>query len=424
MRPPPGALEEGTIALDASEDREARRLGVTREPFFWLGGEVESRVAVLPEGPHVLRVASPGGRALLRVELAVANGAPRPRVPPPAPPSPAPFAPADEPLRPAPPVGEDPDVGPLSVGAYARLVDSELTEEDLRLPLRFLELGVDVHRELIERRAWVAAAGFGRLRDGPESVGAEARFDLGSSGWVPGVALSGRLVLQPGAGGALGGRASASAFWSIPLGELTLSPWAGFTLLAVDESLRGLPGADKDIFTPYAAEHRTQASVGARLRHRPFVDALVTAGTSLRLSPVPSTLDRIDATLDLDLLPGRGLFPWIQLGWLASYRPENETRDEAFLRDAFTAGLTFWSWLSRGHRVSLGAEGTFLFDIPSPAETSPRLSALLFARYDTTAGRGLRDFPPRVTPFRDRQEEGSGSIERERPAVEPSWEDP
>ncbi|WP_437481639.1 hypothetical protein WME75_38600 [Sorangium sp. So ce1014] len=421
---PPGALEEGTIALDASEDREARRLGVTREPFFWLGGEVESRVAVLPEGPHVLRVASPGGRALLRVELAVATGAPRPRVPPPAPPSPAPLAPAGEPLRPAPPVGEDPDVGPLSVGAYARLVDSELTEEDLRLPLRFLELGVDVHRELIERRAWVAAAGFGRLRDGPESFGAEARFDLGSSGWVPGVALSGRLVLQPGAGGALGGRASASAFWSIPLGELTLSPWAGFTLLAVDESLRGLPGADKDIFTPYAAEHRTQASLGARLRHRPFVDALVTAGTSLRLSPVPSTLDRIDATLDLDLLPGRGLFPWIQLGWLASYRPVNETRDEAFLRDAFTAGLTFWSWISRGHRVSLGAEGTFLFDLPSPAETSPRLSALLFARYDYTAGRGLRDFPPHATPFRDRQEEGSGSIERERPAVEPSWEDP
>ncbi|AUX36787.1 uncharacterized protein SOCE836_090020 [Sorangium cellulosum] len=372
----------------------------------------------------MLRVASPGGRALLRVELAVAHGAPRPRVPPPAPPPPAPLAPAEEPLRPAPPVGEDPDAGPLSVGGYARLVDAELTEEDLRLPLRFLELGVDVHRELIERRAWVAAAGFGRLRDGPESFGAEARFDLGSRGWIPGASLSGRVVFQPGGSDAVGGRASASAFWSIPLGELTLSPWAGFTYLAVDESLRGFPGADKDIFTPYAAGHRTQASLGARLRHRPFVDALVTAGTSLRLSPVPSTLDRIDATLDLDLLPGRGLFPWIQLGWLASYRPENEMRDEAFLRDAFTAGLTFWSWLSRGHRVSLGAEGTFLFDIPSPAETSPRLSALLFARYDYTAGRGLRDFPPQSTPFRDRQEEGSGLIERERPAVEPSWEDP
>ncbi|XXT17945.1 hypothetical protein WME94_47730 [Sorangium sp. So ce429] len=422
----PGAVEEGTIALDATEDRAARRLGVTREPFFWLGGEVEARVAVLPEGPHVLRVASPGGRALLRVELAVATGAPRPRVPPPAPPPPAPVSPADELLRPAPPVGEDPDAGPLSIGAYARLVDSELTEEDLRLPLRFLELGVDVHRELIERRAWISAAGFGRLRAGPESFGAEARFDLSSSGWVPGAALSGRVVFQPGAGdAAVGGRASASAFWSIPLGgELTLSPWAGFTLLAVDESLRGVSGADKDIFTPYADEHRTQASLGARLRHRPFVDALVTAGTSLRLSPVPSTLDRIDATLDLDLLPGRGLWPWIQLGWLASYRPVNETRDEAFLRDAFTAGLTFWSWFSRGHRVSLGAEGTFLFDIPSPAQTSPRLSALLFARYDYTAGRGLRDFPPQSTPFRDRQEEGSGVIERERPAVEPSWEDP
>ncbi|WP_437277233.1 hypothetical protein WME90_39270 [Sorangium sp. So ce375] len=421
----PRALEEGTIALDASEDRAARRLGVTREPFFWLGGEVESRVAVLPEGPHVLRVASPGGRALLRVELAVASGAPRPRVPPPAPPPPpAPLAPADEALRPAPPVGEDPDAGPLTVGGYARLVDSELAEEDFRLPLRFLELGVDAHRELIERRAWIAAAGFGRLRDGPASFGAEARFDLSSSGWVPGGSLSGRVVFQPDASDAMGARASASAFWSIPLGGLTLSPWAGFTWLAVDESLRGFTGADKDVYTPYGAKHGTQASLGARLRYRPFVDALVTAGTSLRLSPVPSTLDRIDATLDLDLLPGRGLWPWIQLGWLASYGPVNETRDEAFLRDAFTAGLTFWSWLARGHRVSLGAEGTFLFDVPSPAETSPRVSGLVFVRYDYTARRGLRDFPPASTPFRDRQEEGSGRIERERPAVEPSWQEP
>src|SRR5690606_19794190 len=157
-------------------------------------------------------------------------------------------------------------------------------------------------------------AGFGRLRDGPASFGAEARFDLSSSGWVPGLALSGRVVHQPGAGGAVGGRASASAFWSIPIDELTLSPWAGFTWLTVDGSLRGVQGADKDLFTPYAAEHRTQAALGARLRHRPFVDALVTAGTSLRLSPVPETLDRVDVTLDLDLLPGRGLFPWIQLG--------------------------------------------------------------------------------------------------------------
>ncbi|WP_437990900.1 hypothetical protein [Sorangium sp. So ce145] len=419
-----GAVEEGTLALDASEDRAARRLGVTREPFFWLGGEVESRVAVLPEGPHVLRVASPGGRALLRVELAVANGAPRPRVPPPAPPPPAPIAPADELLRPAPPVGEDPDPGPLSVGGYARLADSELAEEDHRLPVRFLELGVDVHRELIERRAWIAAAGFGRLRDGPESFGAEARFDLSSSGWVPGGSLSGRVVFQPDASDAMGARASATAFWSIPLGGLTLSPWAGFTWLMVDESLRGFIGADKDVYTLYGAKHDTQASLGARLRYRPFVDALVTAGTSLRLSPAPSELDRIDATLDLDLLPGRGLWPWIQLGWLASYRPVNETRDEAFLRDAFTAGLTFWSWLARGHRASLGVEGTFLFDVPSLAETSPRAAGLVFLRYDYTARRGLRDFPPASTPFRDRQEEGSGRVERERPAVERSWEEP
>ena len=419
-RPAAGApRSEGTLALDATEDRTARRTGVSRAPFFWLGDEVEQRVAVLPEGPHILRVTSPAGRALLRVEIAVATGVPRPREEL-APPPPDLEFPVVEWPRPAPRVGEDPDVGPLLLGAYAHLVDADLTEDELRTSTRFLELGVDAHRELLEARAWAGLAVFGRLRAATPSVGAEARLDTAGDSWIPAVAILGRAVLQPpGAGG----RVSLGATWSIPVEELTLLPWASLALLAVDEGLADEPGADRDVFTPYAASHTTQASLGARLRMRPAVDAILAAGPSLRLSPLPSTLDRVDLRADLDLLAGRGLFPWIQIGWLTSLRPENETRSQAFVRHAVSGSVTFWSWLSGSSRVSLAGEGSILFDVPQSSLPAPRFGAGLLARYDWTGGRGLRDLPPRDTPFRDRLEEGSGVVGRERPAAEPTWEE-
>jgi hypothetical protein len=413
-----GAVE-GALPLDGVEDRTARRTGVNRAPFFWLGNEVEQRVAVLPEGPHVLRIASPAGRALVRVEISVATGAPRPREEPPPPPSP-PESPLLEPLRLAPRVGEDPETGPLLLGVYAHLVDADLTEDKLRTSTRFLELGVDAHRELLEARAWGGLVAFGRLRAGTPSLGTEALFDTAGSGAIPAASVLGRAVFQPPAAG---GRVSLTTTWSIPVEEVTVLPWANLTLLAVDSSLEGDSGADRDVYTPYAAKHTTQGSLGARLRLRPAVDAIVAVGPSVRLSPLPSTLDRVDLRADLDLLAGRGLFPWIQAGWVLSLRPENETRNKAFLRHAVTASITFWSWVARGNRVSLAGEGSMLADVPGFPKDPPRLGAGLLARYDWTGGRGLRDLPPRDTPFRDRLEEGSGWIDRARPATEPSWDE-
>ena len=91
--------------------------------------------------------------------------------------------------------------------------------------------------------------------------------------------------------------------------------------------------------------------------------------------------------------------------------------------DHFRAALLGTQNMLHGHGVSLGGEATLLIDVPSPALSTPRLAGLLVARYDFTGGRGLRDFPPRARPFNDRLEEGSGRIERERPAVEPAWEE-
>jgi hypothetical protein len=397
-----------------------RSAGVLRPPFFWLGNEVEQRVAIIPEGPHVVRVSSPAGRALVRVEIAVATGTPRPRTPPPLPPLPPPEPQADEALRWAPHVGVDPDYQAFPIGVYAHLLDANVTDEDLQAGTRTLELGIDVHRELIERRLWAATAAFGRLRVGVPSVGVQARLDTAGAGPVPAFDLLGRLVVQPPG---VGGRVSLGATWTIPVDEVALQPWASVALLGVDEDRRGASAVDRDVFTAYAASHLTQGSLGARLRLRPAVDAILSVGPSLRLSPLFSTLDRVDLRADVDLLAGRGLFPWIQAGWLTSYRPVNETREEDFIRNAVTTSVTFWRWLgASGHRVLLSGELAVLVDSPSTSLGSPRLGAGLLARYDWTAGRGLRDWPPRDTPFRDRLEEGSGVIDREAPAAEPLWD--
>jgi hypothetical protein len=408
------------MPLDPTEDPSARRAGVLRPPFFWLGNEVEQRVAVIPEGAHVVRIASPAGRALVRVEIAVPTGTPRPRAEPPPPPPLAPERQADEPLRWAPPVGEDPEYLALPMGVYARYLDSNLTDEDLQAGTRSLELGIDVHREIIERSLWASAAGFGRLRVGVPSAGLEARLDTAGAGLLPALDLLGRVVLQPPG---LGGRLSLGASWTIPVDEVALVPWANVTLLEVDEDRRGAKAVDRDVFTPYAAEHLTQGTLGTRLRLRPAVDAIFSIGPSVRLSPLFSTVDRVDLRADVDVLAGRGLFPWVQAGWLTSYRPRNETREEAFVRNAVTSSLTFWQWLGNGHRILLSGELAVLMDSPSTALGSLRLGAGLLARYDWTAGRGLRDWTPRDTPFRDRLEEGSGVIEREAPASEPLWDD-
>ncbi|AKT36877.1 hypothetical protein [Chondromyces crocatus] len=413
-------VEQGEISLDPTEDPWARRAGVTRAPFFWLGQETERRIAILGDGPHILRVASPAGRALVRVEIAVAHKPPRPREqPPPLPPQP--LEPTDgRRLRWAPPVGEDPDEGALFLGGYIRTTDGNMSDEDLRAGIRFYELGVDANREILPGTFWAGASAFTRLRTGTSSLGAELRLDTAGRGFIPALSARARLVAQPPA---LGGRLGISAAWAIPIGEVTLIPWANAALLAVDDTLAGRPDADRDIYTIYTAERRTLASLGARFRFRPTVDAIASIGPAVRVSPLFTAVDRIDLRADLDVLHGRDLWPWVQLGWVGSYRPSNAVREEAFLRNTFSLALQFWSWFARGHRVTLGGETALLVDTPASVIESPRFGLALLLRYDWTGSRGLRDLPPRDLPFRDRLEEGSGVVYREPPATEPRWDD-
>ncbi|EYF06792.1 hypothetical protein [Chondromyces apiculatus] len=413
-------VEQGDLVLDPTEDPWARRSGVRRAPFFWLGHEVERRIAILGDGPHVLRVSSPAGRALVRVEIAVAHRPPRPRDPPPPPAGLTPEPGTGSRLRWAPPVGRDPVEGALLLAGYIRTTDGNMSDEDLRAGIRFYEIGVDASREVLPGALWAGATAFTRLRTGTTSLGAELRLDSAGGGFVPSLSAQARMVAQPPA---LGGRVGLSAAWGIPLGEVTLIPWASAALLAVDDSLAGRADADRDVYTVYSSERRTLASLGARFRFRPAVDAIASIGPSVRVSPLFSAVDRIDLRADLDVLHGRGLWPWVQLGWVGSYRPTNEAREEAFLRNTFSFGLMFWSWFSRGHRISLASETALLVDTPASIIDSPRFGLALLLRYDWTGSRGLRDLPPRLTPFRDRLEEGSGVVAREPPATEPRWDD-
>ena len=73
--------------------------------------------------------------------------------------------------------------------------------------------------------------------------------------------------------------------------------------------------------------------------------------------------------------------------------------------------ITFFHWVARGQRITAGVEAKIVLDRPTISPGPPLLSGWVFIGYDFTGGRGVRDFAPRDTLFRDRMEEGSGRIE-------------
>ncbi|MDI1444553.1 hypothetical protein [Polyangium sp. 6x1] len=422
----PGTTSRGELTLDPTADPAAHLVGGDPNTLVPLGQELEKRIPVLPDGPHTLHVTSPGGRALVRVQLAVPIGLPKPRHAPPVPGlRPAPTGAPEPPLRVAPDLVTDADPGSLLASVYARLVDLDVGDEDNLTGARLLEVGVALRREIESIQAWTQGSFFARARAGAPSFGVAGSFDLAPHGAVPGVFVRGRIVAQPTEGTfGLGARALAGVLWSIPVADsVSLVPWGGAALILTDPALAGRDDADREVWTRYSSTHPAYGVVGLRALFRPAIDGLASVGLSARTTPDFAGIDRADLEAQLHLLPGRGLAPWITLGALASYRPAGYDRDESFLRTGVNAQLTFWTWLMRGHRLSAGAEGRVLLDLP--VESSPfRLSGGIFVGYDLTGGRGLRDLPPREAPFRARLEEGSGRIDRRRTSSDPTWGTP
>ena len=236
----------------------------------------------------------------------------------------------------------------------------------------------------------------------------------------------GEAAFQPPANGtAVGGNFTAETYGSIPLsGNLRFAPWVAFSMDPVDTSIRTLPGADADIYTNYNATHPRHATAALRLIDKPFLDTILKPQVMVRSNPTVDGLDRVDGRIDIDSLPGSGWWPWLGATWQISYRPVTLERPAAFVRDEFSVRVTFWRWILRGQRVSLGAVLNAMFDVPTGGYTQPPFSGSLTLSYDWTGTRGLQDFPQRLVPFRDRQEEGSGRIHRREPPVEPDWVTP
>ncbi|MRG92375.1 hypothetical protein [Polyangium spumosum] len=421
----PSTTSRGELTLDPAADPAAHLVGGDPNTLLPLGQELEKRFPVLPDGPHTLHVTSPGGRALVRVQLAVPVGLPKPRRVPPVPAlRPSPTGAPEPPLRVAPDIVSDADPGRALLSAYARLVDLDVGDEDRLTGARLLEVGVALRRELESIHAWTQGSFFARARFGAPSFGLAGSFDLAPNGFVPGLFVRGRVVAQPVDTFGLGARGLAGVLWSVPLADsVSLVPWGGAALILTDPTLAGRDDADREVWTRYSSTHPTYGVVGLRALFRPAVDALASLGVSTRTTPDFAGIDRADLEAQLHLLPGRGLSPWITLGAFTSYRPAGYDRAESFLRSGASAQLTFWTWLTRGHRLSAGAEGRVLLDVPR--EASPfRLSGGIFVGYDLAGGRGLRDLPPREAPFRARLEEGSGRVDRRRTSSEPTWGTP
>jgi hypothetical protein len=436
QKTPAPAPQQGEILTEPAADPIATRPGARNEPPQRVTLPAERRVAVTTPGPHLLRVESPGGRALLRVDFAIATGLPRARAiaapPPPPPKLPAPSAAAlREPDRPGPPVGEDPPEGLFTLGAYGVVSEGDIADEDTSQSLAVAELGAHANRELVENRAWAGLRGFTRLRrEGSPTFGGDFAIDFSPDGLIPGGFGRGRAVVQTSSDKptAVGLRGTAGIFWSLPLfHSLALVPSGSFTLRRVDASLVGEPSPDRDIYTRYGETHPRYATLGARLNARPFVDGLARLGASVRSGPTFSDFDRVDAELEIDILAGRGFWPWIGLSWLTSYRPVTAQRPLAFVRDVATLSATFWRWIPHGHRITIGSEASYIFDLPAVDSLGdPSFAVAVFFQYDHTGNRGLRDLPPHKRPFQDRLEEDepSGRIQRQREGYEWAWEAP
>ena len=421
----PSTTSRGELTLDPTADPAANLVGGDPNNLLPLGHELEKRLPVLPDGPHTLHVTSPGGRAFVRVQLAVPIGLPKPRRVDVAPAlRPEPVGVAELPLRVAPDIVSDADPGDFLTSFYARLLDLDVGDEDKLTGARLLEVGVTLRRELESIHAWTQGSAFVRARFGAPSFGVAGSFDLAPNGFIPGVFVRGRVVAQPVGAFGLGARGLAGVLWSIPLADsVSLVPWGGAALVLTDENLADRDDADREVWTRYSSTHPAYGVVGLRALFRPAIDALASLGVSTRTTPDFAGIDRADLEAQLHLLPGRGLTPWITLGAFTSYRPAGYDRPESFLRSGASAQLTFWTWLLRGHRLSAGAEGRLLLDVPR--ETSPfRLSGGIFVGYDLAGGRGLRDLPPREAPFRARLEEGSGRVDRRRTSSDPTWGTP
>jgi hypothetical protein len=383
-----------------------------------------TEVIVEEAGRYRLSVAPAGGSALLRLSLA--NIVAPPRV----------ITTADdeiveldereaEALKPWSRlmVGFDPVPGALTLGASISARSEDLIEGDRDPATRYLELGVQARRALIEDLLWGEGGAFQRQRPGPESHGVELGLWLTSDADWPGAFARLEAVTQRlGGENALGYYAVAGVYYPFELGQkLRLVPTTQLVVRQVAKQGEGRREADRVVHSPYAASHPHSVDFLSRLDYRAFVDFTLRGQARARAAPYFDGWDRFDLSVAADLMTGTGWSPWLSGELLASHRPVSPQRERAFSRLAASPSVVFWRWLSSAQRLTLGFQGSYFFDVPKSAGRDSAFSGELALGYEYSFERGLDDLNLGRRPFRARQEEERPGLRRRSMGSHPYW---
>lgn len=310
---------------------------------------------------------------------------------------------------------------PLSLSAELGLSDRDLAESDEDAGDRHAQPAVVARKALFDEQLWLEAAAFGRFRDGAPSLGVDLAAVASAEGRRPGAFVNARVVGQPELS-ALGASASVGVRHRIPVGErMNLLPEISATWRRTEPSVSAREDVDGDVYSGYAALRPLTYDIEAVLSHRPFTDLLSRPGIGMRLTQDLRGVDRVEARIDLDFLPGSGLAPWFNLGLIASHRPESPIREHPFTRWQIAPGATLWHWLGEGSRLRTDLNLSIFVDTPNPAGSQAGLFASLVFAYDFLLGGGLTDFRTTARPFRDRLQEGGPLASPGAPANDTYW---
>lgn len=146
------------------------------------------------------------------------------------------------------------------------------------------------------------------------------------------------------AGIATGFHGNLGLLWSVRLSNnAMLVPWVDVSGRRSASISDVTADVDADVYTTYARRRPVSLSSGLRVDTRPFVDTLARYGLMARYGPRGGVLDRADAVVSLDTLPGSGLVPWLSVWGSMSHRPSSVVRKDTFTRTTLGAQLNFFA---------------------------------------------------------------------------------
>ncbi len=411
-----GKSERRLWPITGSADAAVKRLGQDSDAPPEFAAEAEYVWVVERPGEQRLRLTVERPHTLLRLYSAYGSGVARSRAGVEAPNPPVELAESTQRYqRHLPIIGEAVAEGPLTLSASMSVESTDVTDlEGDRTDFRG-EYRVSVRRELWRSQLYASAAVLYRSRNGSDSRAALFEASSRPRGPLPGAFARGSVIQQTlRTGVETGLRGALGILWDLPLTpHASLVPWAEVIGRKAPRLRDVTSDVDSDLYTIYARSQPVSLISGLRVDARPFVDALASYGLSARFSPESTALDRADAVASVDALPGDGLWPWLRVWGVVSYRPLSAIRQAAFTRTSLGAELDFFAWSRGSERWSLFGRLVEALDWPAGSGT---LSFTLGISVDETFQRGLRDYAPRDTPFRGRQEEGSARTELRRPA--------